>query len=175
MVPLTLTLRVEIKHLIYDAVEPPCIRAAQRNVTSLIKRIFAEATDVTTKPSSNFFDMDAMLSVLEIGRTASYQVELARLARLAILNSHPDELNAKYFSRALLVAFHGCEGSDSLKTDMRSLESDWAAIGCDIQAATQHYAELPEVCVAASGVSKKWKSYFKSRIDCAHEPEKHSY
>lgn len=129
---------------------------------------------MTTKPSSNFFDMDAMLSVLEIGRTASYHVELARLAKLAILNSHPDELNSKHFSRALLVAFHGSEG-DSLKTDMRSLESDWAAVGCDIQAATQRYAELPEVCVAASGVSKKWKSYFKSRIDCAHEPEKHSY
>lgn len=129
---------------------------------------------MTTKPSSNFFDMDAMLSVLEIGRTASYQVELARLAKIAILNSHPDELNAKHFSRALLVAFHGSEG-DSLKTDMRSLESDWAAVGCDIQAATQHYAELPAVCVAAKGVNKKWKSYFKSRIDCAHEPEKHSY
>lgn len=129
---------------------------------------------MSTKSLSNFFDLDAMLSVLEIGRTASYQVELGRLVKLAVLHSHPDELSSKHFSKAMMVAFHGSEG-DSLKADLRALESDWLAVGLDIQSATHKHADLPEVCSVAKDVSKKWKGYFNSRNETAHEPEKPSY
>lgn len=128
-----------------------------------------EAITVKTKSSINFFDIDAITSVLEIARTASYQVELSRLMELAIRSSSPKELTCKHFVGQVASAYRGCF-DDSAHADMLALSSDWEAVGGDLQSAFDNLAL--ESDVVALGLGKRLKNLQKTRMSAINECEK---
>lgn len=128
-----------------------------------------EAPNVKTKSSFNFFDIDALTSVLEIGRTASYQVELSRLLKMAILSTHPDELHRPHYVRDVITAYHG-DLDDTVQRDLNSLSADWHAVGADMQLSFARFAN--EADATSLCLEKRWKNALKTRMKAAHGTEK---
>lgn len=114
-----------------------------------------------TKSSFNFFDIDAITSVLEIARTASYAVEMNRLVKLAVLSSSPQEVACDHYKRMLVTAYRGSV-DDSPEGDLHSMGADWAAVGADMHRCFDQVNLRPEVTDCR--LEKKWKNVVKPRM-----------
>ncbi|WP_122357065.1 hypothetical protein [Pseudomonas coronafaciens] len=123
-----------------------------------------------TNDSLHIFDIDALTSVLEIARTASYSAEMERLIKLAILSSSPAERASSHFKDVVVAAYRGAE--DSVRMDLNSLHSDWTAVGGDICTAMDAFSVQSEALHQCSHV--KWKNPVKSRMKHAAGCEKYN-
>ncbi|WP_339529350.1 hypothetical protein [Pseudomonas mucidolens] len=124
-----------------------------------------------TKITPNFFDIDAITSVLEIARTARYAVEVDRLVKIAITSSAVEELGRGYYKRMLASSYFGGANEPS-RRDLDSLASDWVAVGDDMCAAMKSLTHEPEM---ANVCETRWKALSKSRTKCADGFEKPGY
>ncbi|PBP71104.1 hypothetical protein CCL15_12675 [Pseudomonas syringae] len=122
-----------------------------------------------TKISLNILDIDALTSVLEIARTASYAVEVNRLIKLAVLSSAPQELMCDHYKRLLVTTYRGSV-DDSPEGDMHALVADWAAVGADMHKALGKINLEPDVI--DHGLEKKWKDLVRTGMKTTNGIEK---
>ncbi|HCE6035528.1 hypothetical protein ACOARL_13950 [Pseudomonas aeruginosa] len=107
-------------------------------------------------------NFDAMVSILEIGRTASVQEEMERVFFLTLVMSHEKELDEPGFPSTVMRSFIGCE-RENQKSDWLALHEDWARVGAYVRDAYAKCASSQDFLAMANIAANQKKKRKEAR------------
>ncbi|MDG9783079.1 hypothetical protein [Metapseudomonas otitidis] len=106
--------------------------------------------------------LDAMTSVLEIGRTASVQDEMDRVLFLTISLCNEKELKDRSFVQTAMRAYAGCE-HEPLQADAMALLQDWERVGLTMRESYSRCDESPDFQSVTNLIAQQKKKRKEAR------------
>lgn len=114
------------------------------------------------KKRRNRKNWDAMVSILEIGRTASVQEEMERVCFLTLVMSHEKELDEPGFLNTFMHSYVGCE-RENQRSDSLALYEDWARVGACVRDAYGKYTSSQDFLAMANLIANQKKKRKEAR------------